>query len=198
MPPALSVSAPAADAYNQQYTPAPSYPGGQLPRQPEPNDVMRQFMELLQGRSAARNQRDVRRALLCVASPRRPVTAKLLAEKGFQVYLAENCKQAVDRMKEEQMQVLLLDTEFALEENGFAVMMKEVQRMRPATRRRLLLVKLAPDVRTQDHHSAFLQSVNLLVNTAELNLLAEALERITRHHNELYREFFEATGVAAL
>jgi predicted Zn finger-like uncharacterized protein len=186
------------------HTPAPPFMTTNAsltpPVKSEPPDALRQLLELLQGRAGEDGglAKQTRRALLCVASPRRPTCAKLLSEQGYQVYLAENCRQAVDRLKAEQMHIVLLDTEFSLEENGFRFMSQEMHRARPAQRRRMLVVKIAPDARTEDYHAAFLQSVNLLVNTNDLNLLPDILERALRQHNELYREFYHALETTAI
>ena len=194
-----------ADRARNSYSPAPPYMStGSLvtpPAQPESPDMLRQLLEILQGRAKDKDlrvSRETRRALLCVTAPRRATLAKQLAEHGYQIYLAENCKQAVNRMREEHMHVILLDDDFALEENGFRYLSQELQRMRPTLRRRVLVVKISSDARTLDHHTAFLQSVNLLVNTADLNTLADALERIMRHHNDMYREFYQALEVAEI
>jgi predicted Zn finger-like uncharacterized protein len=194
------------ESFSAAYNPAPAFmpqgvPLAQPPDTQESPDVLRQLLELLQGRSSEDSPRlrtEARRVLLCVTAPRRTTLAKMMVENGYQVYLAENCRQAVERMKAEHMHVLLLDLDFAAEEDGFRFMMQELQRMRPAQRRRMIVVKLAPDARTYDHHAAFLQSVNLLINAAELNTLPEALERTLRYHNELYRDFYEALNVAAV
>ena len=195
-------SMPPPDSANNRYAPAPPY--GTRPPLPDASstagspDVLRQLLELLQqGRLSedAGKPRGLRHALVCVAAPRRATAAKMLVEMGYQVYLAESCAQAADRIKGEQIHIILLDTEFAFDENGHRFMMQEVQRLRAAQRRRLLVVKLAPDARTLDYHAAFLQSVNLLVNTLELNALPDALESALRHHNELYKDFYEALQV---
>jgi hypothetical protein len=194
-----------ADMARNSHSPAPPYmsTNSLVPptSQPEAPDTLRQLLEILQGRTKDKDlriSRETRRALICVTAPRRATLAKQLAEHSYQIYLAENCKQAVDRMREEHMHVILLDDDFALEENGFRYLSQELQRMRPALRRRVLVVKISSDARTLDHHAAFLQSVNLLVNTAELNTLAEALEKVLRHHNDMYREFYQALEVAEI
>lgn len=192
------------EALREQYSPAPPYQSNAPVARvapPEAPDMLRQLMELLQGRVAdtdTRASQEIRRALICVTASRRTLLAKQLSERGYQIYLAENCRQAVDRMKEEQMHILLLDHDFALSENGFSYMTVEVQRMRPALRRRMLVVKIAAEARTLDYHAAFLQSVNLLVNVAELNMLPDAVERTLRHHNELYKDFYQALETVAI
>ena len=182
------------------------------PRAPEPvpaptvssSDVMlQQLLQLLQGQAApaiapAQSVPTERRILLCIAPSRREAVARLLVAPGHRIGIAADFRQAVERLKDEHIHVVVIDAEFAPDEDGFRSLQKIVQTMRPAQRRRLILVKIAPDARTADQHTAFLESVNLLVNTADLHLLPEALERNMRHHNELYRDFFQALNVAAI
>lgn len=168
------------------------------------SDVMlQQLLQLLQGPATpaiapAQSAPAERRILLCIAPSRREAVARLLVAPGHRIGTAADFRQAVERLKDEHIHVVVIDAEFAPDEDGFRSLQKIVQTMRPAQRRRLILVKIAPDARTADQHTAFLESVNLLVNTADLHLLPEALERNMRHHNELYRDFFEALNVAAI
>jgi hypothetical protein len=163
-------------------------------------DGMRQLLDLLAGLGAASATPKLtpRHALICVTQAHREKVAALMSAQGYQTYLAANCRQASEKMHDEHMHVVVLDADFAPEERGFAWLSQEVYALRPAQRRRMLLVKLAPNVQTLDRHAAFLQSVNLLVNTAELHLLPEAVERTRRHYNELYKNFYEATNVAPI
>ena len=168
------------------------------------SDVMlQQLLQLLQGPATpaiapAQSAPAERRILLCIAPSRREAVARLLVAPGHRIGTAADFRQAVERLKDEHIHVVVIDAEFAPDEDGFRSLQKIVQTMRPAQRRRLILVKIAPDARTADQHTAFLESVNLLVNTADLHLLPEALERNMRHHNELYRDFFQALNVAAI
>jgi len=99
----------------------------------------------------------------------RELIARGLAERNYDVFLAEDTEQAIERMRESQVDVVILDSDFDAAEQGAAFVTREVQVLRPADRRRLFFVSLTSSKRTLDGHTAFLNSGNLvLVNRAEL------------------------------
>ncbi len=67
-------------------------------------------------------------------------------------------------MRENRMDVVLLDQEFDPTEQGAAFVTREVTVLRPAQRRRLFFVLLSPVLRTMEAHAAFLNNVNAIVN----------------------------------
>ena len=115
-----------------------------------------------------------------------------------EVFIAENTVQALGRMREERMDVVVLDPNFDPVEQGVAFITREVRLLRPSERRRLFLVYVTAGVRTMDLHAAFLQNVNLVINPSDVEQLPEALEVSIRHYNDLYRPFnraLEATPI---
>lgn len=172
----------------------------------EAMDVARLLAELLQraapvakadSTGAGRLAWERKRALVCVAEPRRETIARLLAENNYQVFVAEDTSQAIERMREDHMNVVLLDPEFDTIEQGAAFVTREVNALRPAQRRQLLFVHLTPTARTLDSHAAFVQNVNLVVNTLDLEYLPHALERSAREYKELYRDLNAALNIAS-
>lgn len=139
-----------------------------------------------------------RRALVCTAELHREAIARQLTKNGYQVFVAQDTGQAVDRMRENQLDVVLLDSEFDSAEQGAIFVTREVNVLRPAQRRRLFFVLLSPTQRTMDAHAAFLHNVNAIVNLEEAGDLFGILEHALREYNELYREFNLALKVGAL
>lgn len=139
-----------------------------------------------------------RKALVCTAELHRETIARQLTQNGYQVFVAQNTGQAVDRMRENQLEVVLLDPEFDSAEQGAAFVIREVNVLRPAQRRRVFFAMLSPVQRTMDAHAAFLHSVNAVVNFKELDDLFGILEHALREYNGLYTEFNQALNVAAL
>ena len=172
----------------------------------ELTELARAVVELLQKatpiaespRSAARLKWEHRRVLVCVTSPRRETIGRALVNENYQVYLAENTSQAIERMREDKMDVVIMEAEFDAIEQGAAFVTSEINALRPAERRRLIVAQLSPTVRTLDSHAAFVQNVNVVINTGDLDLLPNALERTFRDYNDLYREFNSALNIAAL
>lgn len=172
----------------------------------ERDDLARVLIELLQRgapapgtpRSATRLTWEHRRVLVCVTPERREAIGKALANDNYQVYLAENTSQAIERMRENKMDVLILEAEFDAVEQGAAFVTNEISALRPAVRRRLIFVHLSPTARTLDTHAAFVHNVSLVVNTADIEHLPNALERTIRDFNDLYRDFNAALNIAEI
>lgn len=150
------------------------------------------------GASKVRPAWDPRKALVCVPEENRELIARDLTENGYQVFVANDTRQAVDRMRENELDVVILDSRFDPVEQGAIFVTREVNILRPAQRRRLFFVLLSPSLRTMDAHTAFLNNVNAIINVNELEELPKLLERRIREYNELYREFNSVLGVSAL
>jgi CheY-like chemotaxis protein len=101
-------------------------------------------------------------------------------------------------MREEQLDVLVLDPEFDVRAQGSMMIGREVTAMRNAERRRLVFVLLTNTARTGDAHAAFLAGANLVVQMKEVGDLPRVLEKNIRDLNELYRDFNRALGLAEL
>lgn len=139
-----------------------------------------------------------RKALVCSNENISEIVASALVAQDYEVFVAESTAEALGRMREDRIDVLILDPNFDPVEQGYAFVTREVKLMRPSERRRLFLVYLTPTARTMDLHAAFLNNVNLVVNPADLDRLPEALEISIVHYNKLYRDFYLALEVPAI
>jgi CheY-like chemotaxis protein len=146
----------------------------------------------------ARPAWDKRKALVCTSEPYRDVVARKLSEVGCQVFVAEDTRQAVETMRANKMDVVVLEPQFDPGEQGSLFVIREINVMRPPQRRRLFFVLLTPSLRTMDAHAAFLNNVNAAVNVADIEELPRIMEVALREYNELYREFYSAFGLTAL
>ena len=146
----------------------------------------------------ARPAWDKRKALLCTSEPNRDVVAHKLTDCGFQVFVAEDTRQAVETMRANKMDVVLLEPQFDPAEQGSVFVIREINVLRPPQRRRLFFVLLSPSLRTMDAHAAFLNNVNTVVNINDLEELPRIIELALREFNELYRDFYTASGLTAL
>jgi predicted Zn finger-like uncharacterized protein len=161
-------------------------------------DALRQNADPKPAAHKTRPAWDRRKALVCTEEPCRDAIAKGLATQDYDVFVAANTSEALGRMREDRIDVLILDPNFDQVEQGFAFVMREVKLMRPAERRRMFLTSLTSSARTMDLHTAFLNNANLVVNPADVDRLPEALEISIRHYNELYRDFNRALDVAGI
>jgi DNA-binding NtrC family response regulator len=126
------------------------------------------------------------------------MVARGLAANGYKVFVAEDARQAVDRMRENLLDIVLLDQRFDPVEQGSVFVTREVNILRPAQRRRLFFVLMSPSLRTMDAHTAFLNNVNAIINVGDLDALPAFIERQVREYNELYKDFNVTLGVQAL
>ena len=168
------------------------------------NEIAKLLAEALQhsdrhaGVSRKRPAWDRRKALVCVSPAYRETIAESLVDHGYEVFIAENVAQGLGRMREERMDVVVLDANFDPVEQGVAFVTREVRLLRPSERRRLFFVYVTSGVRTMDLHAAFLHNVNLVINPSDVEQLPEALEVSIRHYNDLYRPFNRALDVAPI
>lgn len=164
-------------------------------------ELLNALARLLRGEQAgavAHRRRRQRRVLLCVEQSAREPLARALSENNYEVYIAANTSQAIERMREDQMDVLVLDAEFDAAEQGAAFIAREIKALRPAERRRLFFVQISPTLRTGDAHVAFLHNINLAVNSADIRELPSLLDYTIRSYNELYKDYFAALQLAPL
>ncbi len=150
------------------------------------------------GRGRRRPAWDRRKILVCASPAYREAIALSVANLDYQVFVAENSAQALGRMREERMDIVILDANFDPVEQGVAFVTREVKLLQPSDRRRLFFVYVTSGVRTMDLHAAFLHNVNLVVNPSDLEQLPDALEVSVRHYNEVYRDFYIALDVAPI
>jgi len=162
------------------------------------SDLLNQQATTAANSQSIRPSWNPRKTLVCIPEDNREKVARALAENGFQVFVAQDMNQAVERMRENQLDILVLDQRFDPVEQGSVFVTREVTILRPAQRRRLFFVLLSQTLRTMDAHAAFLNNVNAIVNLHDLEELPRLLEHRVREYNELYKDFNGVLGVPAL
>jgi predicted Zn finger-like uncharacterized protein len=139
-----------------------------------------------------------RRALVCVDTVYAASIARALTDGQYEVFIAPDAPQALERMREERVEVVVLDAEFDMTGQGSMLVSREIVSMRMPERRRVVFVQFSNTTRTGDTHAAFLADTNLFVNAAEVGELPRALEKNVRDLNELYRDFNKALNLTEL
>ena len=169
------------------------------------DDTVRMLFDLLSKGNAQKNDNptarpswDKRKALVCASETYRDVVARKLTQSGFQVFVAEDTRQAIETMRSNKMDVVLLDPQFDPAEQGSVFVIREINILRPPQRRRLFFVLLSPSLRTLDAHAAFLNNVNAIVNVNDIEELHRVMDVALREYNELYRDFYTAFSLTAL
>ena len=160
--------------------------------------LRREAVEASDVKGPARRAWGRRRVLVCVGSAYGGAVARVLEDAGHDVFVADDTTQAMERMRDAHVDVLVLDPEFDMPRRGANFVSREMGAMRMPERRRVVFVQLSDKARTCDAHAAFLAGANLVVNTAEVEELPRALEKNIRDLNELYRDFNKALSLAEL
>ena len=183
---------------------APSMAGTQLHSPQAAEEALRMLMELL-GKgvnggngNAAQPAWHKRKVLICTQEKFREKIASSLTEADYQVYVAQETRQAVETMRNKQLDVVLLEPDFDIAEQGSAFVTREINILRLPQRRRLFFALLSSSLRTMDAHAAFLNNVNAVINFADMDQLPRVLELSLRDYNELYKDFFAAYNLPAL
>lgn len=199
-----------ANPRREHATPAPLFELETPPSKSAPNSAAAEkLVEILSGLVAqpassnnysqsSRPSWNPRKALVCLSEEHRESVARSLTENNYQVFVAQDTRQAVERMREVRLDLVVLDPKFDPVEQGAVFVTREVNILRPNQRRRVFFVLLSPTLRTMDAHSAFLNNVNAVINAGDVAELPDLIERRLREFNELYTEFNNATHVAAL
>jgi predicted Zn finger-like uncharacterized protein len=130
--------------------------------------------------------------LLCLNAELRESVSRQLADAGYRVYLAETPTQALERMRDSEMMVVIFSSNFAPEYSGAALIQQQVQSMVALDRRRVFLISLEENVQTFNTHEAFIRNFNLVVNMADAHNLPIILNRALRDFRELYRYYLKA------
>ncbi len=139
-----------------------------------------------------------RKALVCAPEENRQNIARGLAENNYKVFVAHDTRQAIERMRENQLDVVVMDSRFDPVEQGPAFVTREISVLRPAQRRRVFFVLVSPSLRTMDPHAAFLNNVNAIVNLNDADEMPRLIEHRLREYNDLYKDFNQVNGVPAL
>jgi hypothetical protein len=186
---------------------APAYQTANVIPEPEVTaneEMMRLLMNMLGknastgGASTTRPSWIKRKVLICTAPQYREPIARNLSGSGYQVYVAEDTRQAVETMRANQLELVIMEPQFDAAEQGAAFVVREINVLRPAQRRRLFFALISPSLRTLDAHAAFLNNVNAIVNINDIGDLPKILDVVFREYNELYRELNQALSLSPL
>lgn len=133
-----------------------------------------------------------RRALVCLNAEKREATAGLLDDAGFTVYLAENPAQATEKIRDEDVDIVIYSADFALKFGGSNVLQQMINSLMAPERRRLFVVSIEEGSATYSTHEAFLRNLNLIVNVSDLHHLPSILTRALKDYDELYFNYLQA------
>ncbi|MEO8072282.1 MAG: hypothetical protein ABI686_03455 [Acidobacteriota bacterium] len=155
------------------------------------NSAMRSLLAALQTENKVIESDDEktekpRRVLLCLGKSAMSSQKRWLIA-GFKVYLAQTPAQADERLREGKTEILVFSPDFSAECSGAAILQQKINSMNTTERRRLFFVSIEDGGTTMSAHEAFLQNLNLIVNTNDINQFPLVLNRSLRDFNEIYR-----------
>ena len=188
-------AAPPAGQKIEFSQPAPAFQSGNAPAEtaPDSNEMMKLLGSLMMRRSSDTNNNDfeIGQILLCLKPDGRENLARMLAESGYRVFIADTPTQALERMRDSEMLVVVFAPTFAPELGGAALIQQHVNSMVSLDRRRIFLVSLEDHAQTFNTHEAFVRNFNLVIGSNDTQNLPVILNRALRDYRELYRYFFK-------
>ncbi|MGE5257173.1 MAG: zinc-ribbon domain-containing protein [Hyphomicrobiales bacterium] len=131
-------------------------------------------------------------ALVCEQHPlvKKPVIESLeLLE--YQITVAESARDALKRMRYHVYDLIVVDEDFDTdnpETNGVLIYL---ERLGMAVRRNMFIAMISNRHRTMDNMTAFLKSVNLIINTKNMEDFGKIISRGLTDHLSFYRVFQE-------
>ncbi|QUV82504.1 zinc-ribbon domain-containing protein [Chloracidobacterium sp. D] len=168
-------------------------------------DAIMQLVALLTGQTARNADGSTgplaswqrRQTLLCLADPAQ--AQHVLEKLDHQAYAPTVCTEvskAIELMRDSRVDMVLLDPQFDSANQGGITILRHINSLPPKYRRRTYLVLVSPQVKTLDTYMAFLNGVNLTINTSDIDTINQILERSIRDFNELYRGYNAAAGLS--
>ncbi|HQR39140.1 MAG TPA: zinc-ribbon domain-containing protein [Blastocatellia bacterium] len=177
----------------------PSIPGD-IGNNPDAMSLLSELFQTMANRGAGELPRawSRRNILLCHNDEAvRTAMRGALDEQRYELHVADTAVEALAQLKETKDDIIVLDPQFDQSKQGGVGMLQHVNGLTPNYRRRMYLVLVSPQLKTLDAYLAFVNGVNLTVNTEDVSQFQEVLERSVRDFNELYHPFNQAAGLAA-
>lgn len=133
-----------------------------------------------------------RLGLVCDDVPEHQAVIKAaLQELGFKVHIPSNSAEAVERMRKNSYEVIVLDEEYAGSTAHDNQVLKTIHSMAMPVRRYIFVALLGKQFKTFDNMTAFAKSVNAVVNVNDLPQLKGILRQGIAENDQFYRVFRE-------
>jgi CheY-like chemotaxis protein len=131
-------------------------------------------------------------ALVCEQHPllKKPIIESL-EQMEYQITVAESARDALKRMRYHVYDIVVVDEDFDTdnpEANGVLIYL---ERLGMSVRRNIFVALVSSRHRTMDNMTAFLKSVNLIVNSKNIDDFSKIVSRGLTDHLSFYRVFRE-------
>jgi predicted Zn finger-like uncharacterized protein len=131
-------------------------------------------------------------ALVCEQNPLlKKSVIESLEQMEYQITVAESARDALKRMRYHVYDIVVVDEDFDTdnpETNGVLIYL---ERLGMAVRRNMFVAMVSGRHRTMDNMTAFLKSVNLIINTKNMEDFSKIMSRGLTDHLSFYRVFRE-------
>ena len=133
-----------------------------------------------------------RLGLVCAEVPDRQEAIKAALEQlGYTVRVAAGAPDAIDGMRKDPYEVVVLDQEFQAEPGAENPVLQALRTMPMSVRRYIFVALIGQEYKTLDNMTAFARSVNLVISLNDLAQLAPILKRGVADNAQFYRVFRE-------
>lgn len=149
----------------------------------DPGDFLDEELEIIDEK--------VKKALVCDTESQKKIAAAL-TELDYLTKIAASTNEAMGRIKFSQYDLVVLSENFSgstLTKNN---VLKYIQPMPMATRRKMFVALLGNDFRTMDHMKAFALSVNVVINFKDISNLSAILKKSISDNDAFYKVFKES------
>ena len=135
---------------------------------------------------------DTRLALVCVDVPDRqgPVQSGLI-ELGYTLQTADDAPEALERMRKNTFEVIVLDEEFNGATEHDNPVLSAIHSLPMSIRRYIFVALLGRRFGTFDHMLAFAKSVNMVIHVSDLDQLKLILARGIADNDRFYHAYHE-------
>lgn len=131
-----------------------------------------------------------RLALVCEDAPERlGVIKAALDQIGFTLHAAKNADEAVERMRRDSYELVIVDERFQNSTSLDNPVLAALNGMAMTARRYMFVALLGREYKSFDNMMAFARSVNVVVNPNDLPHLAAILVKAMNDNNQFYRVF---------
>ncbi len=137
--------------------------------------------------------RDGKTALICESDAdirQRLVNAILIL--GYQISIGENARDVLKKMRYHEFDMLVINEDFDIPDPDANGILINLSRQPMTIRRKMMVVMLTGRYRTMDSMVAFAHSVDLIVNTKNVNDFEKIVSRGIADQDAFYHVFREA------
>jgi len=131
-------------------------------------------------------------ALLCFdEGPMRDSLAKIMADLDHIPVIPDSAENALSRIKVTQFKTVLLDENYGTDGSGVNPVLRTLQPMNMASRRRIFLALFGRNFQSLDNMAAFKLSVNAVISLDDAASFDKIIHRAMAEYERFYKVFFE-------